>query len=45
MLKAPYIDTELSRAGDYDSRAVVGKFTLETINQDSNVLATGYNIG
>lgn len=44
MLKAPYIDTELSRAGDYDARAVVGKFTLETHNQDSNFLASGYAI-
>jgi hypothetical protein len=45
MLKNPYIDMDLARAGDYDSRAVVGKFTLETINQDSNFYATGYNIG
>ena len=45
MLKAPYIDTDLARSGDYDRRAVVGKFTLETHNQDSNFLATGYNIG
>ena len=45
ILKAPYIDTDLARSGDYDRRAVVGKFTLETHNQDSNFLATGYNIG
>lgn len=43
-LKKPYIDTDLSRAGDYDPRAVVGKFTLEVRNQDSNFLATGFDI-
>lgn len=41
-LKAPYIDTGLSRGGDYDPRAIVGKFTLETRNQDSNWFADGF---
>ena len=41
-LKKPYIDTELARAGDYDKRAVVGKFTLEVHNQDSNFYADGF---
>lgn len=40
----PYIDTELARSGDYDVRAVVGKFTLEVHNQDSNFYADGYDI-
>jgi hypothetical protein len=44
-LQKPFIDTGLARSGDYDSRAVVGKFTLETINKDSNFFADGYNIG
>lgn len=38
----PYIDTELARSGDYDNRAIVGKFTLEVHNQDSNFFADGY---
>ena len=38
----PYIDTELSRKGDYDNRAVVGKFTLEVHNQNSGFYADGY---
>ncbi len=38
----PYIDTELARSGDYDNMAVVGKFTLEVHNQDSNFYADGY---
>lgn len=42
-LKKPYVDTELSRSGDYDSRAVVGKFTLETHNQDSCWYADGFD--
>lgn len=41
-LKKPYIDTELARSGDYDVRAVVGKFTLEVHNQDSNFYADGF---
>lgn len=41
-LKKPYIDTGLARSGDYDNRAVVGKFTLETHNQDSNWFADGF---
>ncbi len=43
-LKRPYVDTGLSRLGDYDPRAVVGKFTLETRNQDSNFFAYDYLI-
>lgn len=38
----PYIDTTLARSGDYDVRAIVGKFTLEVHNQDSNFYADGY---
>lgn len=41
-LKRPYIDTNLARSGDYDFRAVVGKFTLEVRNQDSNWFASGF---
>lgn len=41
-LKKPYIDTGLARSGDYDVRAVIGKFTLETHNQDSNWFASGF---
>lgn len=44
-LQKPFIDTNLARAGDYDSRAVVGKLTLETINKDSCWYADGYNKG
>lgn len=44
MLEKPYIDTGLARSGDYDNRAVVGKFTLEVHNQNSNFLATGFDI-
>lgn len=40
-LERPYIDTDLARSGDYDNRAVVGKFTLEVRNQDSNFFADG----
>lgn len=36
MLKSPYIDTGLSRAGDYDSRAVVGE-NLPTLNSSNSV--------
>lgn len=42
-LKRPYIDTGLARSGDYDFRAVVGKFTLEVHNQDSNWYADGFD--
>lgn len=42
VLRSPYIDTDLARAGDYDSRAVVGKFTLEVHNQDDNFYADGF---
>lgn len=41
-LKKPYIDTDLARLGDYDARAIVGKFTLEVSNQDSNFYYTGF---
>lgn len=42
VLRSPYIDTGLSRSGDYDSRAVVGKFTLEVRNQDDHFYADGF---
>lgn len=42
-LRKPYIDTDLARSGDYDNRAVVGKFTLEVRNKDSNWFATGFD--
>lgn len=42
-LKKPYIDTGLARSGDYDNRAVVGKFTVEVRNQDSNFFASGFD--
>lgn len=41
-LRSPYIDTDLARLGDYDNRAVVGKFTLETHNQNTNFYADGF---
>ncbi len=41
-LKKPNIDTGLARAGDYDNRAVEGKFTLEVHNQDSCWFAEGF---
>lgn len=41
-LAKPTIDTDLARSGDYDKRAVVGKFTLEVHNQDSNFYADGF---
>lgn len=40
-LEKPYVDTDLARSGDYDNRAVVGKFTLEVHNQDSNWFTDG----
>ena len=40
-LEKPYIDTGLQRGGDYDNRAVLGKFTLEVHNQDSNWFTDG----
>lgn len=40
----PYIDTELARSGDYDNRAVVGKFTVETHNQNSHFYCDGFNL-
>lgn len=42
VLRSPYIDTDLARSGDYDVRAVVGKFTLEVHNQDDNFFADGF---
>lgn len=42
VLRSPYIDTTLARSGDYDVRAVVGKFTLEIRNQDDNFYADGF---
>lgn len=41
-LEKPYIDDGLSRDGDFTPRAVVGKMTLETRNQDSNWFASGF---
>lgn len=41
-LRAPYIDNELARSGDYDNRAVIGKFTLEVRNQQPQQFATGF---
>lgn len=41
-LERPYVDDGLSRSGDYDKRAIVGKMTLETRNQDSNFFADGF---
>jgi len=41
-LRRPYVDTGLSRLGDYDPRAIVGKLTLEVRNQDTNFFAEGY---
>lgn len=43
-LQKPYIDTGLARSGDYDNRAVVGKFTLETHNQDSHWYMDGLSL-
>lgn len=44
-LKKPYIQTDLSVAGDYKKNAVIGKFTLEVRNKNSNFYANGFNIG
>lgn len=41
-LQKPIVDTTLARSGDYDNRAVVGKFTLEVHNQNSNWYADGF---
>lgn len=41
-LERPRIDTELSRGGDYTPVAVIGKMTLEVLNQDSCFYASGY---
>lgn len=42
-LKTPYVDTGLARSGDYDNRAIVGKFTLEVRNRQSNFFASGFD--
>lgn len=42
-LQRPFIDTGLARSGDYDKRAVVGKLTLEILNQDSCFFADGFD--
>jgi len=44
-LQRPFIDTTLARQGDFDTRAIVGKLTLEVRNQDSNSFASGFFIG
>lgn len=41
-LRKPYIDDGLARSGDYDVRAIVGKWTLEVHNKDSNWFADGF---
>lgn len=41
-LKKPYVDTDLARSGDYDNRAVIGKWTLEVHNQNSAWFADGF---
>lgn len=43
-LEKPYVDKGLARLGPYDPEAIVGSFTLEVRNQDSNWFATGYDI-
>ena len=40
-LRAPYISTDLARLGDYDNYAVVGKFTLEVLNQNTQFYCDG----
>lgn len=41
-LEKPYLQTDLSKAGPYEPRAVYGSMTLETRNQDSNFFADGF---
>ena len=41
-LRSPYIDTTLARLGDYDNRAVIGKFTLEVHNQNTHSFCDGF---
>lgn len=41
-LRRPYIDSDLARSGDYDAKAIVGKFTLEVRNKTSNFHAVGF---
>ena len=40
----PMVDTDLARSGPYDFRAVVGDWTLEVHNQDSNWYADGISL-
>ncbi|MDE2098559.1 MAG: DUF5309 family protein [Patescibacteria group bacterium] len=40
----PYIDTEIARSGDYDKRSVIGKFTPEVHNQNSEFYCDGFNL-
>jgi len=44
-LQKPMIDTGLARKGDYDPRAIMGKFTVEVRNQDCNFYAYGLRDG
>ncbi len=44
-LKKPMIDTGIARSGDYDRRAVIGKFTLEVRNKFNHVYQSGWFIG
>lgn len=41
MLVNPWIDMNIGRTGPYTKRAVIGNFTLEVHNQDSNFWADG----
>lgn len=43
-LQKPFIDTGLARSGDYDKRAVVGKFTPEIHNQNSEFFCDGLSL-
>lgn len=43
-LNMPVIDTGLARSGDYDKRAIVGKFTLEVHNQDTHFFCDGLSL-
>lgn len=43
ILQKPFLDPGLSRLGDYDKEAIVGKLTLEVHNQDSNWFYTGFD--
>lgn len=41
-LKKPYVQTDLSKNGPYDKRAIYGSLTVEVRNKDSNLYAEGY---